>query len=61
MVAPTTWIDTFGEIAMVAASATVSGLVLAIIRERSLSIWPGVALQALAGLSVAGVWLWMGT
>ncbi len=59
--APTTWIDPVGEIATVAASATVSGLVLGIIRERSLSIWPGVALQGLAGLFAAGVWLWMGT
>ncbi len=59
--APTPWLDPVGEFAIVAGGATVSGLALAMIRERSLSIWPGIALQALGSLAAAGVWVWMGT
>ncbi len=59
--APTSWIDPVAEFGIVAGGATVSGLALAMIRERSLSIWPGVALQALGSLAAAGVWFWMAT
>ena len=37
------------EIAVIAAAALAAGAALAMIRERSLSLWPGVAFQVLGG------------
>jgi hypothetical protein len=49
------------EMAIVALAATVGGLALATIRERSLSLWPGVGLQLLGGLASLGFWYGLGT
>ena len=49
------------EMAIVALAATVGGLALATIRERSLSLWPGVGLQLMGGLASLGFWYWLGT
>ena len=49
------------EFAIVALAATVGGLALAAIRERSLSLWPGVGLQFVGGLVSLAVWYWLGT
>ena len=54
---PAPWIEPVEEIAVVAAAAFAGGLALGVIRERSLSIWPGVALQILGGFVGAGFWL----
>ena len=55
--APAPWVEPVDEIAVVAGAALVGGLVLAVIRERSLSIWPGVGLQILGGFASAACWL----
>jgi hypothetical protein len=54
---PAPWIAPVEEIALVVAAALSGGLALGVIRERSLSIWPGVALQILAVSAGAGFWL----
>jgi hypothetical protein len=54
---PAPWIEPVEEIAVVAAVALAGGLALGVIRERSLSIWPGVSLQILGGFAGAGFWL----
>jgi hypothetical protein len=54
---PAPWIEPVEEIAVVAAAALAGGLALGVIRERSLSIWPGAALQILGGFAGAGFWL----
>jgi hypothetical protein len=57
LLAPAPWVDPVEEIAVVAGAALVGGLVLAVIRERSLSIWPGVGLQILGGIASAACWI----
>ncbi len=47
------------SLGIVATSALVAGLVLASIRERSLSIAAGLVLQWAAILATAGLWLWL--
>jgi hypothetical protein len=47
------------EIAVVAAASGVGGLALAMIRERSLSLWPGITAQALGGIGCAAFWFWL--
>ena len=47
------------EIAIVAFAATAGGLALAFIRERSLSLWPGVGLQVVGGLASLAFWYWL--
>ena len=47
------------ELAIVALAATAGGLALATIRERSLSLWPGVGLQILGGLASLAFWYWL--
>jgi hypothetical protein len=47
------------ELAVVAGTAVVSGLALAMMRERSLSVWPGVAAQLAGGLACAASWAWL--
>jgi hypothetical protein len=47
------------EIALLAGAALVGGLALAMIRERSLSLWPGIAAQLLGGLGCAAAWFWL--
>ena len=49
------------ELAVVALAATAGGLALATIRERSLSLWPGVGLQFAGGLASLAFWYWLGT
>ncbi len=49
------------ELSIVALAATAGGLALAAIRERSLSLWPGVGLQFLGGLASLGFWYWIGS
>jgi hypothetical protein len=49
------------EIAVVAFAATAGGLALALIRERSLSLWPGVGLQFVGGLISLAFWGWLDT
>ena len=44
-----------------AGAAVVGGLALALIRERSLSLWPGVGLQLAGGLVSLGFWYWLHT
>ena len=41
------------EVAVIAATALVAGGALAMIRERSLSLWPCIAAQILAGFACA--------
>ena len=43
------------EIAVIAAASLGAGAALAIIRERSLSLWPGVVCQLLGGAAAAGL------
>jgi hypothetical protein len=47
------------ELAVVAASAALAGLALAMMRERSLSVWPGVVAQLVGGLACAATWSWL--
>jgi hypothetical protein len=54
---PAPGIEPVQEVGIVAAAALAAGLVLAAIRERSLSIWPGVALQVLGGIATVAFWL----
>ena len=44
------------ELALVFGLSTVAGLALGAIRERCLSLWPGVLLQFLAGLATLACW-----
>jgi hypothetical protein len=45
---------------VVAASSLVVGVLLGAVRERTLSIASGLALQAIGVLCAAGVWIWVG-
>jgi hypothetical protein len=47
------------EIGVVAAASAAAGLALAMIRERSLSLWPGIAAQFLGGIGCAASWFWL--
>jgi hypothetical protein len=47
------------EIVVVAGAAGIAGLALAMIRERSLSLWPGIATQILGGIGCAAFWFWL--
>lgn len=42
--------EMYGEDAMIFGGAFIAGIALGMIRERTLSIWPGFALQVIAGL-----------
>ncbi|MDJ0846820.1 MAG: hypothetical protein QNK04_00425 [Myxococcota bacterium] len=53
------WLTAGQEVGLVAACAAVGGLALAVVRERSLSIWPGVAAQLLGGLACVAAWTWL--
>jgi hypothetical protein len=46
-------------VGIVAAASLTAGLVLGAIRERTLSIASGLALQALGVVTAAGVWVWL--
>jgi len=59
LASPAPWVPLGAEIAIVALAATVGGLALATIRERSLSLWPGVLLQFLGGCASLGFWYWL--
>ncbi len=48
------------EAAAVTLCAGAAGLALGMIRERSLSLWPGVLLQLTAGVACAGFWFYLG-
>ena len=47
------------ELLLIFTSSLLGGFALAMIRERSLSLWPGVAIQILAGAASVGFWLWL--
>ncbi|MFP6580259.1 MAG: hypothetical protein VCC02_10730 [Myxococcota bacterium] len=47
---PTALLSPFEEFTLIFGASLLGGLALGIVRERSLSLWPGVALQWLAGL-----------
>ncbi len=55
----TPWLGPAQEIGLVAASAALGGLALAVVRERSLSLWPGVAAQLVGGAGCVALWLWL--
>ncbi len=59
LVSPIDVVDPRGEIAAVLGASLVGGLALAIMRERSLSIWPGFVAQALGGFASVGFWFWL--
>ncbi len=59
MVAPVEAVGLPDEIAIVFGCSLLAGLTLAIMRERSLSLWPGVGVQLLAGLASAATWFWL--
>jgi hypothetical protein len=48
------------EIGIVAGASLVAGLALGSLRERTLSLWPGVAAQFVGGLGNVAFWLWLG-
>jgi hypothetical protein len=58
-VAPIDVVGLPDEIAIVFGCSLLAGLALAIMRERSLSLWPGVGVQLLAGLANAATWRWL--
>jgi hypothetical protein len=58
-VEPSRLLSPVQEIAVVAGASGIAGLVLAMIRERSLSLWPGVAAQLLGGIGCAAFWFWL--
>ena len=43
---------------IVAAASALGGLVLGSMRERSLSVWPGVLAQIVGGVLCAAFWFW---
>ena len=45
------------EFLLVFGASVIAGLVLGVIRERSLSLWPCVGLQFVAGLATAACWV----
>jgi len=47
------------EIAIVAGASLLAGLALGVLRERTLSLWPGVAAQVVGALANLGFWLWL--
>ena len=47
------------ELLLIFTTSLLGGFALAMIRERSLSLWPGVAIQILAGVASAGFWIWL--
>jgi hypothetical protein len=47
------------EIALVAGASAAAGLALAVIRERSLSLWPGIIAQLLGGSGCVAFWFWL--
>jgi len=47
------------ESAIVAGASGIAGLALAMIRERSLSLWPGITAQFLGGIGCAAFWFWL--
>ena len=47
------------ELLLIFTTSLLGGVALAMIRERSLSLWPGVAIQILAGVASAGFWIWL--
>ncbi len=59
IVSPIDVVDPGGEIAAVLGASLVGGLALAIMRERSLSIWPGFVAQAVGGFASVGFWFWL--
>jgi len=55
-VGPARLVPPLHEVAFVAGAAAIAGLALAMIRERSLSLWPGIAAQILGGIGCAAIW-----
>ncbi len=53
-------LDPSQKLGLVAAGSLITGVSLGMIRERSLSLWPGVFLQMLGGVFCAAFWFWLG-
>ena len=47
------------EVAVVAGVSALGGIALALMRERSLSLWPGIVAQTLGGVGCAAFWVWL--
>jgi hypothetical protein len=47
------------EFALVGGAALIGGLALGVLRERSLSLWPGVVAQFAGGLGSLAFWSWL--
>ena len=58
-VEPSRLLPPLQEIAVLAGASGLAGLALAMIRERSLSLWPGIAAQVLGGIGCAAFWFWL--
>jgi membrane protease YdiL (CAAX protease family) len=62
---PDIWLDPspllppLQEVVMVAGASTLGGLALALMRERSRSLWPGILAQTLGGVGCAAFWFWV--
>jgi hypothetical protein len=56
---PSSSVSARAQLGAAAVGAGIAGLALAVVRERSLSLWPCVALQALGGAASLAFWLWL--
>jgi hypothetical protein len=59
MAEPAPILETAPELLLVFMASLLGGFGLAMIRERSLSLWPGVLIQITAGILSAAFWLWL--
>ena len=53
------WLDVREKLGLVGGGALVAGIALGMMRERSLSLWPGVGLQALGCALGVAFWTWL--
>jgi hypothetical protein len=56
---PSRLLPVLPEVVLVAGAGAIAGLALAVVRERSLSLWPGIAAQLLGGIGCAVFWVWL--
>jgi hypothetical protein len=59
MAEPAPILETAPELLLVFMASLLGGFGLAMIRERSLSLWPGVLIQISAGILSAAFWFWL--